>query len=408
MKFNQIMIFAACLLIFTSCQKDDSTNTNDNNIVDINDIDPDGNDGNGTGTINHNSMVTLGRLLFWDPILSGEKDVACATCHHPDFGYADGRQLPIGVGGQGLGPSRVDATNDDIGLVGRNSPTIINTNFNGISANGNIDPATAPMFWDSRALSLETQALGPILSFEEMRGHAFGEAVALDSIVNRLQNIGQYNILFTDAFGANNSITSTNIASAIATFERTITATDSPFDDFQAGNQNALTQAQIRGMDRFAEIGCNDCHSGPMFSDFELHVVGVPDNNMLTNSDSGANGTYAFRTPTLRNLRETGPYFHNGVGGDLQQTIRFYITARNFARGNNGGGGQGGGGNGGLTVNPNIDRNDIDDDVRNLQNFNNNDIQDIIAFIQALDDPGFDKTIPATVPSGLHPAGNID
>ena len=135
MKFNQIAIIAACLLTFGSCQKDDDTNTSDNNIRDINQVDPNGN-------INNNSMVTLGRLLFWDPILSGEKDVACATCHHPDFGYSDGRQLPIGVGGEGLGPSRIDATNDDIGLVGRNSPTIINTNFNGISPNGNFNPIT--------------------------------------------------------------------------------------------------------------------------------------------------------------------------------------------------------------------------------------------------------------------------
>lgn len=419
MKFNQIIIVSASLLLFSSCQKDDDSNNGDNNIVDINQIDPNGNNngnsGNGNGgnngNMNNNSMVTLGRLLFWDPILSGEKDVACATCHHPDFGYSDGRELPIGVGGEGLGPDRINAANNGIGMVGRNSPTIINTNFNGISPNGNFNPATAPMFWDNRVRSLETQALGPLLSFEEMRGHAFGEAVALDSIVNRLQNIGQYSTLFTDAFGTNNSITSTNIGAAIAAFERTIIATNSPFDQFQAGNQNSLTQAQIKGMDRFEDIGCNDCHSGPMFSDFELHVVGVPDNNQLANSDAGANGIYAFRTPTLRNLDETGPYFHNGVGGNLQETIQFYITARNFARGNNGGGGGPGGGNGpggGLIVNPNVDRNDIDNDVRNLQNFNNNDIQDIIAFIQSLDDPGFDRTIPATVPSGLTPGGNIN
>ncbi|MFK7773208.1 MAG: cytochrome-c peroxidase [Saprospiraceae bacterium] len=422
MRSIQILFFVSLLFAFSSCQKDDATNT-DTNITDINEVDPNGNNGNngngngnntgGTGTANNNSMVTLGRLLFWDPILSGEKDVACATCHHPDFGYSDGRALPIGVGGEGLGPSRIDAVNDDIGIVRRNSPTIINTNFNGISTNGNFDPAQAPMFWDNRLRSLEAQALGPLLSFEEMRGHSFNENVTLDSIVNRLSNIGQYNTLFTAAFGTNNSITSTNIGAAIAAFERTIIATDSPFDQFQAGNQNALTQAQIRGMDRFQDIGCDDCHSGPMFSDFELHVVGVPDNNLLATSDAGANGTYSFRTPTLRNLNETGPYFHNGVGGNLQQTIQFYITARNFARGNgNGGGGggnSGGGGNGGgLNVNPNVNQNDIDNDVRNLQNFNNNDIQDIIAFIQALDDPGFDRTIPATVPSGLNPGGNID
>ena len=200
MKSIQIIIFASFLFVFASCQKDDATNT-ETNIIDINEIDPNGNGNSlpgGTGTVNNNSMVTLGRLLFWDPILSGEKDVACATCHHPDFGYADGRALPIGVGGEGLGPSRIDATNDDIGLVGRNSPTIINTNFNGISANGNFDPAQAPMFWDNRLRSLEAQALGPLLSFEEMRGHALSENVALDSLVNRLRNIGQYDTLFTE------------------------------------------------------------------------------------------------------------------------------------------------------------------------------------------------------------------
>ena len=94
------------------------------------------------------AKVELGRLLFWDPVLSGERDVSCATCHHPDFGYADGRALPIGVGGIGLGPARRDGVNDDIGLVQRNSPTIVNTAFNGIDEQGNVNPNQAPMFWD--------------------------------------------------------------------------------------------------------------------------------------------------------------------------------------------------------------------------------------------------------------------
>lgn len=407
MKITKVFVFAFCLFTLAACQKDE-VDTATNNITDINEVTPPDNGGNTNpngGEVNNNAMVVLGQLLFWDPILSGEKDVACATCHHPNFAYADGRALPIGVGGQGLGPARIDGVPDDIGIFGRNSPTIINTAFNGISPNGNINPATAPMFWDNRARSLETQALGPLLSFEEMRGHAFGPEVALDSIVARLQNNVQYNTLFADAFGNNNSISSDNIAAAIAAFERTIVATDSPFDRFQAGDQDALSQAQIRGLNRFQDIGCDDCHSGPMFSDFELHVVGVPDHNQLSRSDAGANGTYAFRTPTLRNLNMTGPYFHNGTGNTLQQTIQFYTTARNFARGNNGGGG---GGQNGLAVNPNVNANDIANDVRNLQNFDNDDIQDIIAFIQALDDPNFDRTIPNAVPSGLNPGGNIE
>ncbi len=406
MKNSQILLLALGLLLFVSCQRDDDDSGNgfggNNDIPDINQIDP---QGNGNTGIDDAAIIELGQMLFWDPVLSGEKDIACATCHHPDFGYADGRDLPIGVGGKGLGPQRQDVTNDDIGFVTRNSPTIINTAFNGMDEDGDFNPDLAPMFWDNRTLSLETQAIGPLLSFEEMRGHAYDESLALDSIINRLNAIPQYRDLFSNAFGNPNTITSQNIGLAIASFERTITATDSPFDRFNAGNQNAMTQQQIRGMNRFNQVGCNDCHSGPMFSDFDLHVLGVPDNNLLDFSDSGADGTYAFRTPTLRNLNETGPYFHNGVGRDLQQTIQFYIRARNAANNNNGGGG---GGPGGLNVNPNVNGNDIDDEVRDLRNFNNGDVQDIIAFIQALNDPNFDRTIPNNVPSGLNPGGRID
>ena len=406
MKNSKILIIALGVFLFASCQKDDENPDNDfgdlTDTPDINQVDPPNN-----GNTDNTSVAELGQMLFWDPVLSGEKDVACATCHHPDFGYSDGRDLPIGVGGAGLGPDRRDVTNDDIGLVPRNSPTIINTAFNGMDEDGDYDPDLAPMFWDNRTLSLENQALGPLQSFEEMRGHAFDESVALDSIIARLGSTQQYQDMFSSAFGNNNAITSQNIGIAIAAFERTIIATNSAFDQFNAGNQNAMSQQQIRGMNRFNQIGCNDCHSGPMFSDFELHVLGVPDNNQLDFSDSGANGTYAFRTPTLRNLDETGPYFHNGVGRNLQQTIQFYITARNAAN-NNGGGNGGNGGNGGLNINPNVNPGDIDRDVRDLRNFNNGDVQDIIAFIQALDDPDFDRTIPGSVPSGLNPGGRID
>lgn len=401
MKNLLFLIMILNLFTFTACQSDDDPSLTDG--LDIPDINTPTDGGNGNPTTSNIAIEELGRLLFWDPILSGQKDIACATCHHPAFGYADGRELPIGVGGVGLGPARRDVSNDGIGLVRRNSPTILNTAFNGMDVNGNFDPAMAPMFWDNREFSLEAQALGPLLSFEEMRGHAFDESIALDSIVSRLQSNAQYQNLFASAFGNNNAISSSNIGIAIAAFERMITATNSPFDQFQAGDQNALSQQQIRGMNRFNQIGCDDCHSGPMFSDFELHVVGVPDNDLLDETDSGANGTYAFRTPTLRNLSETGPYFHNGVANNLQETIRFYITARN---GNNNGGP--GGGNGNLQINPNINPGDIDQDVRNLNNFNNNDIQDIISFLQALDDPDFDRNIPQTVPSGLNPGGRIN
>ncbi len=94
--------------------------------------------------------VALGRLLFWDPILSGQKDVACATCHHPDFGYAENLDLSIGANGVGLGAARAFATGTPARFVKRNSQTVLNTAFNGIGATGHYTPSDAPMFWDSR------------------------------------------------------------------------------------------------------------------------------------------------------------------------------------------------------------------------------------------------------------------
>ncbi len=342
------------------------------------------------------AKVELGRLLFWDPVLSGERDVSCATCHHPDFGYADGRALPIGVGGIGLGPARRDGVNDDIGLVQRNSPTIVNTAFNGIDEQGNVNPNQAPMFWDNRANGLEEQALLPLHSFEEMRGHAFDEDETLEVIVARINAIAAYRNQFQQIFGGNNAVNSINIGQAIAAFERSIVANNSPFDRYARGDENALNPQQIQGLNRFDAVGCTDCHSGSMFSDYDLHTLGVPDNPLLGFSDVGANNRYEFRTPSLRNLNTTGPYFHNGVAGDLTDVLNFYRRIQ----------GNGGGGPGNLNINPNVPRNQIDQDARNLR-LNNNDVQAIAAFLQALNDESFDQQIPASVPSGLPVGGNI-
>lgn len=347
--------------------------------------------------ISTQAKIELGRSLFWDPILSGEQDIACASCHHPQFGYADGRALPIGVGGIGLGPARIDGVNDDIGLVPRNSPTIVNTAFNGINEQGGVNPNQAPMFWDNRASSLEQQALLPIQSFEEMRGHAFGEEEALVVITDRLNAIVAYRNQFQQVFGGNAPINSENIGKAIAAFERSILANNSPFDRYARGDEDALTNQQIQGLQRFDAVGCDNCHSGPMFSDFDLHILAVPDNPQLGFSDAGANNRYQFRTPSLRNLNTTGPYFHNGVAGNLTAVINFYRTIQ---------GNGGGNGPGNLDANPNVPRNQIAQDARNLR-LNNNDVQAIAAFLQSLNDENFDRQIPVSVPSGLPVGGNI-
>ena len=273
------------------------------------------------------AKVELGRLLFWDPILSGDSDVACATCHHPDFGYAEPLDISIGVNGVGLGSLRRFNTENEIPFVARNSQSVLNSAFNGMDEGGNYDPENAAMFWDLRAGSLEEQALMPILTFEEMRGSQYAENEILDEVVSRLRNIPEYQALFSEVFESQSrseqAITSENIGKALAAFQRTLLATNSPYDRYIAGDSTAMTSQQIEGMRAFENVGCAACHSGPMFSDFQVHVLGVPDNAKLPESDQGLNQTYAFRTPSLRNLEYTAPYMHSGVFSSLRDVLRF-------------------------------------------------------------------------------------
>ena len=321
--------------------------------------------------------VALGRLLFWDPVLAGQKDVACATCHHPAFGYADGLDLSIGANGVGLGAARVFAAGHPARLVKRNSQTVLNAAFNGLSADS-AAPAAAPMFWDLRVRSLEAQALEPIRTLEEMRGGAYGEARALPAVVARLNAIAEYRRLFARAFAGATPVTEDNLGRALAAFQRSLVAVNAPFDRYMRGDTAALTAEQLRGMDRFQSIGCVNCHSGPMFSDFTAHVLGVPDNPRLPDADAGVNGTYAFRTASLRNLSATAPYMHNGAFATLPDVVAFY------QRISRGGGRRGGGGERGLNVE--VSRDQIDPLARQL-NMRGRGQRDLIAFFRSLDDP---------------------
>src|SRR6266850_5317127 len=168
--------------------------------------------------------IALGRLLFWDPILSGHNDVACATCHHPEFGYAENRDLSIGVNGIGLGDHRRFAPRNSIPLVKRNSQTILNVAFNGMDDAGDYTPATAPMFWDVRARSLEAQALEPLKTLEEMRGTAYPEDTAVAAVAARLNANAEYRQLFARAFGSRAAITGEHVGKALAAFQRSLTA----------------------------------------------------------------------------------------------------------------------------------------------------------------------------------------
>jgi len=336
------------------------------------------------------AKVDLGRLLFWDPILSGNQEVACATCHHPTFGYAENLDISIGVDGAGLGSARRFVSQDSIPFVKRNSQTILNSAFNGIDPQARYDPATAPMFWDVRAEGLEAQALLPIITFEEMRGHAYSEEEAVDVVVARLRAIPEYRDLFSEAFGGDPAVTGENLGRALAAFQRTLVANNAPFDRYMRGDSNAMSRAQIQGMRQFERVGCMNCHNGPMFSDYQVHVLGTQDNRKLSETDPGVVGQpYGFRTPSLRNLSYTAPYMHGGIFRTLDDVLDFYDdVGRSDVR------------------NRNLQRDQIDPLLRRLDDVDDNE-REIIEFLDALNDDSFDKNIPAQVPSGLDPGGRI-
>ena len=151
-----------------------------------------------------------------------------------------------------------------------------------------------------------------------------------------------------------------------------------------------MTRGQIRGMQRFVREGCINCHNGPMFSDYKLHVLGIRDNRKLLESDIGAvDQPYAFRTPSLRNLAYTAPYMHNGRFSTLEDVIEFYDDVGDREE-----------------RNVNLDRNQIDPLIRTLDDPDDHE-DELIEFLNALNDDGFDRQIPAEVPSGLNPGGRI-
>ncbi len=322
--------------------------------------------------------VELGRALFWDPILSGGRDVACASCHHPDHAYADGVALSRGVGATGLGPARRGGV-----VIDRNSPTILNTAFAGVGERGELNDA-APLFWDSRVDGLEEQALAPIKDAKEMRGDAFSEDAIVDEVVARVQALDGYRSLFREAFG-DDVVTIDRITSAIADFERSLVALDSPFDRYLAGDEDAMSPTQRRGMRRFVEAGCANCHAGPMFADFELASIGIVSQRQDGTLDEGADDG-RFRTPPLRNIALTAPYMHDGSLATLRDVLEHYDDIEGGRRG------------GTFAIDRDARRLDLDDDA----------FGEIEAFLHALTSDTFDRRIPATVPSGLPPGGALE
>jgi cytochrome c peroxidase len=161
-------------------------------------------------------------------------------------------------------------------------------------------------------------------------------------------------------------------------------ARDSPYKRYQTGDKTAMTDEQLRGMRLFKDEGCDICHSGPLFSDYQLHVLSVPDDSSLASSDSGA-----FETPSLRNVGLTAPYMQNRVFQTLNQVLKFYDDI-----------------GGPISQNPHVTASQLDAKIQ-LIALREPEQAQLIAFLHALSDPSYDRTIVARIPSGLKPGGNI-
>ena len=241
------------------------------------------------------AKAELGKRLFFDPRLSASSAIACASCHEPQLGWSDGRSTSFGHARS---------------AGARNAPTL-----NNISQRKSF-------FWDGRAATLEEQAIAPIEDEKEM--HADPKTV-----IARLSEQPAYKKEFATVFG-DDAITMERIAQAIATFERTIVSRPSTFDHFLRGERDALSDSAIRGLHLFRnEARCVNCHMGPLFTDEKFHDLGLSYYGRELQDLGRYEVTHKpedvgkFKTPSLRNISQTGPYMHNGLF-DLKGVLRMY------------------------------------------------------------------------------------
>jgi len=395
------------------------------------------------------ALVALGRDLYFDNILSGNKDVSCATCHLPEVGAGDGLPLAIGTGGvNGVGPERELGHNRT--LIPRNAPDVFNR--------GATEWET--MFWDGRiAISprgyyktpvnddlpgglyslLATQAMFPVTSADEMRGSpgdltVTGEENELalideentreiwNGLMDRLLTIPEYKVAFTTIYPdvPVNELGFQHAANAIGAYEaEAFACADNAWHDYLNGDLSAISEDAKKGALLFyGQAGCGLCHSGPLFTDQEYHNIGSPQigpgKDANSDIDTGRfletrrlEDQFAFRTPSLLNVTATGPWFHNGAYGDLTAVINHHQNPESALKNYDP-----------VTHLPDYLHDDVQDDdmlfndmlanidaqlapVRRLSPM---EVQYLIAFLETLTDPIVDDLehlVPTAVPSGL-------
>ncbi len=239
-------------------------------------------------------IATLGKMLYFDPRVSGGQNLSCASCHNPSFGW----EAPAA---RALGSSNTP--------LGRHTPTILNVAW------------IAPLFWDGRAANLEAQARGPITNPAEMNA-------TMDQVIKRLSGVPQYAEAFEKLF-PNEGMTEGTILRSIATFERTVVSGWSPFDRWVDGDANAVSSTAKRGFELFTgPAGCSNCHSGWNFTDNQFHDIGLPgsDPGRLAIDPTNPMNGQAFKTPGLRNISLRAPYMHNGTLRDLTAVLNHYAN----------------------------------------------------------------------------------
>jgi cytochrome c peroxidase len=293
--------------------------------------------------------IELGKLLYFDVRLSASEKISCATCHHPKHGWTDEHPTSKAVGHNGaVGP--------------RNSPVILNTAYQN------------RQFWDGRVKTLEQQALGPIEADVEMN-------MPLDVLIPKLNKIKGYVELFEKAYPGE-GLTQKTLAKAIASFERTVLSTTAPFDRYAMGDDRAISDEAKAGFKLFVtKAHCADCHDGFNLSDGSFHNIGLNDGE-LNGKELGRylvkrRGAWygVMKTPTLRDVTKSAPYFHDGSVKTLEEATAICANGGRYEH-------------------------NVKNKSTYIQNrhISQEEIAQIVAFLKTLEGPDMDLKIPTKFP----------
>ena len=300
-------------------------------------------------------QIDLGRLLFFDPLLSADQSVSCASCHNPSQGFSDGLGRSVGIQGQ---------------QGSRSAPSLWNSAF------------IKDFFWDARSQSLEEQALSPLFSPQEMGNSP-------SQLLSNLQAVEAYPKLFKQAFPDTENLDLDQIATALAAFQSSLISLNSRYDQYAHGYAEALNPQEIEGLNIFRSFvaRCSQCHMPPLFTNQQIAVIGTPEPEGMPR-DIGAEKTFdspllkgGFKVPSLRNIAETAPYMHSGRFETLREVAQFYSDGRGHAvpEGED------------LLLHWHISEPDL----------SSHELDRLVDFMRTLSDSSLLPSIPQSVPSGL-------